>query len=170
MENIIFGGSPNNHHLILDYLKKMPDVSLIRVDNHEDFVRSGFGYCLPCADYMRKVFREDYFSNVLWIHSNSHHCVRSYESWHKFMDYSFDSLGCALDFSSYKSQKKIVLDIDPDILSDYDTGFSKGSMKRCELAQLIDYFFNNKKVEIFFLAESEDFLKHLLEYQTVKSI
>jgi hypothetical protein len=57
-EKYHFGDSPSNHHLILDYLEKMPDVSLIRVDNHEDLVRSRFGYCLPCADYMRKVFRE----------------------------------------------------------------------------------------------------------------
>lgn len=170
MENIIFGGSPSNHHLILDYLKKMPDVSLIRVDNHEDLVRSGFGYCLPCADYMRKVFREEYFRNVLWIRANEYYCIRSYESCYKFKDYSFDSLERALDFSSHISQKKIVLDIDPDILADYDTGFSKGSMKRLELAELIDYFFNNKKVELFFLAESRDFLENLLEYQTIKSI
>jgi hypothetical protein len=52
-------------------------------------------------------------------------------------------------------------------LADYDTGFSKGSMKRLELAELIDYFFNNKKVSFFSSLNHEIFWKftRISDYQ-----
>jgi hypothetical protein len=160
----VFGDSPKNHHQILEFLKPMPETSLIRVDNHEDFIRSSFGYSLPCARYMNVVFQKQYFDNVFWISKNSDYKIRSYEKRGSFLgDYHLNELDKALNFLSNASFEKIVLDIDPDILADYDTGFSKGSMQKNELKHLIKYFQKNKKIELFFLAESEEFLKELLK-------
>jgi hypothetical protein len=163
----VFANSPKNHHYILDFLKPMPQTSLIRVDNHEDLIRSGFGYSLPCARYMNAVFNNEYFENVFWIRKNLMYSLRAYnkneQGMYFFKDYSLDNLQGILDIVKDNSFEKIVLDIDPDILCDYETGFSKGSMQKYELKNLINYFKKNKKVELFFLAESEKFLTELLE-------
>jgi hypothetical protein len=161
----VFADSPHNHHFILDYLKPMPGTSLIRVDNHEDLVRCSFGYSLPCARYMNAVFLNKYFENVFWIKKSKNCKISVYEQKNEYSkeDYDFDTLKDALAFAGKNSFKKIVLDIDPDILHDYPTGFTKGSMERFELKGLVEYFENNKEIELFFLAESESFLDNLLK-------
>jgi hypothetical protein len=160
----VFGNSPKNHHQILEFLKPMPETSLIRVDNHEDLIKSSFGYSLPCARYMNVVFQKQYFDNVFWISKNFDYKVRSYENNGSFLgDYHFNELDKALNFLSNASFEKIVLDIDPDILADYDTGFSKGSMKNAELTELIKHFDCKKNIQLFFLAGPKEFLGELLK-------
>jgi len=163
----VFAGSPRNHHQILEVLKPMPQTSLIRVDNHEDFIRCMSGYSLPCARYMNTVMQNNYFENIFWISKNLMYSLRAYskndKGFYEFKDYSLDNLQEILNMAGKNSFKRIVLDVDPDILGDYETGFSRGSMKKPELRQLINYFYKNKKVELFFLAESKEFLNDLLK-------
>jgi len=159
----VFADSPKNHHYILEFLKKMPETSLIRLDNHEDLIRSGFGYSLPCANYMNKVFMNDYFESVLWVRKNSDYAIRKYKGKNDFLDCHVSSAQKMLEFCLGNSCEKIVLDIDPDILWDYETGFSKGSMEKSDLKKTVEFFLKNRKVELLFLAESKEFLDDLLK-------
>ncbi|MDD2679056.1 MAG: hypothetical protein PHS81_04195 [Candidatus Nanoarchaeia archaeon] len=160
----VFGGSPKNHHLVLEHLANFKNCSLIRIDNHEDFIRVMRGYSLPCARYMNEVFLKKYFESVFWINKKKDFELVSYEKTNGYSPLKsvYSSFSGISTFVDENSCDEIVLDVDPDTLRDYDTGFSKGLMEKGELKNFINFFIEKKQVKLFFLAESEEFLEELL--------
>ena len=158
-------GSPGEHHKILEFLHNNGDKkSYVHVDNHPDNTRPMGGFCIvkPCSVFMNDVLRNDCFEKVYWLQKNYNP-----ENPYKIEDYNggvwnFKDLEDAEEFLHNNTLNNIVLDINPDVLHDYPTTYSKGSMDRSELKNLIEYFKNNKCVELFSFAGTEEFLEELL--------
>ncbi|VVB74493.1 Uncharacterised protein [Candidatus Tiddalikarchaeum anstoanum] len=151
--------SPKNHHLILDYLPRGEGLSIIRLDNHSDDSKPCGMSCFafPCSMYMNDVFSKYAYSNVYWISKNTEFVLSDYKK-----KTSFKTLNDILSETMNATEERVVLDVDPDIVFDYPTTFSKGSMTNEELKYTVNYILKNKDVQLIFFAAPKEFAQKML--------
>lgn len=182
--NVYCSGSPSFHHKILDVLidyKKLNkivlkrnkddsnnlkntrflDTSLLRLDNHSDDYAYKKEY--DCSNYVKALKYN--FDNRLWIFRDKESIkLVEYENCFekkKRRNTAFKDIKSLMMKVNNELKTNTVLDVDPDIVTNYPCKFTTGCMREEHLSSIINSVESN--VLFMFFSAPPEFAKRVLD-------